>query len=97
MTTNKEYFDKLFSVVGYDSFGIHKYGQLHEIADVMGWDEINSGSHLRELWAKVCYYTRKLIRAGYPIEEHKIKCCSWSSKETWHPIFYIKKEGEIHE
>ena len=91
---NQNYFNKLFSVVGYDYFGIHKFGQLHEIADVMGWDDVNNGVYLHKLWARVCYYTRKLIKAGYPIKESSIVCCSWSERETRHPMFRIVEDGD---
>lgn len=90
--TNEEYFQKLKTVVGNYHFGIHAFGELHDIADAMGWDDINGGGCLHQLWARVCYYTRKCIKAGYPIEEYRIKCCSWSPKETWHPMFRIIEE-----
>lgn len=39
---------------------------------------------------------RDLMKEGYPITEYRIKCCSWTEKETWHPIFKIgeRREGE---
>lgn len=69
------------------SFGIHAYGLLHEIADALGLKN-NSGGELRNLTNNINRITRQLIKAGYPIKEGRIKCCSWSPWETWHPIFY---------
>ena len=37
---------------------------------------------------------RELISAGYPITEYKIKCCSWSSRESWHANFKIDDAPE---
>lgn len=88
--SNEQFYCAVKSVVD-GSFGIHAYGQLHEIAEVLGWNEINSGGCLHQLWNRVCYYARKCIEAGYPIKEGRIKCCSWSPRETWHPIFWIEE------
>ena len=89
--SNEQFYKALKNVVTDECFGIHAFGELHEIAKALGWDEINSGGYLHELWSKVIYYTRKCIKAGYPIKEGRIKCCSWSPRETWHPIFWIEE------
>ena len=75
--------------------GIHNFGLLHEIADAMDMKN-NSGWHLRSLSHRITRIMRGLMKEGYPIEEHRIKCCSWSEKETWHPVFEIgeRKDNE---
>lgn len=88
--SNEERFQALKKVVGEEPFGISAYGLLHKIASIWGLDDINSGIYLRKLSARINYYTRKLIKVGYPISERRIKCCSWSTKETWHPIFLYR-------
>jgi len=72
------------------SVGIHNYGLLHYIADALGMKN-NSGGYLHSLNARITKIMRELIAAGYPIKEYKIKCCSWSPKETWHPLFKFEK------
>lgn len=68
------------------SVGIHNYGLLHYIADALGMKG-NSGRHLHSLNQRITKIMRDLIKAGYPVKEYRIKCCSWSPKETWHPLF----------
>ena len=72
------------------SVGIHNYGLLHEIADALGMKN-NSGSRLRELSHAITRLMRKFIEAGFPVKEYRIKCCSWTEKETWHPLFQIEE------
>lgn len=40
---------------------------------------------------------RELISEGYPITEYKIKCCSWSSRESWHAYFKIDDASDTWE
>lgn len=68
------------------SIGIHNFGLLHGIADELEIKN-NSGGNLRYLAHRITQICRNLIDAGYPIREYKIKCCSWSPRETWHPCF----------
>ena len=72
------------------SVGIHNYGMLHDIADALDMKN-NSGGHLRSLNARISKIMRDLKNAGYPIKEYRIKCCSWSEKETWHALFKIEE------
>lgn len=73
------------------SVGIHNFGLLHDIADALGMKS-NTGHKLRSLSARIAKIMRDLIEAGYPIKEYRIKCCSWSPKETWHPVFEFEVE-----
>ena len=66
---------------------------LHEIADALDMKN-NTGMHLRSLSHRITNIMRKLIDDGYPIKEYRIKCCSWTEKETWHPIFKIEEEDK---
>ena len=61
---------------------------LHKIGDALGM-KTNSGFTLRYLSANINRIMRQLILAGYPVKEYRIKHCSWTEKETWHPIFEI--------
>ena len=70
--------------------GIHAYGLLHEIGDALNMKG-NSGGNLHSLSARINKIMRDLINAGYPIEEHRIRCCSWSPQERLHPIFFWKE------
>ena len=68
------------------SVGIHNFGLLHEIATALGMRG-NTGHKLRSLNERITKIMRDLIEAGYPVKEYRIKCCSWSPRETWHPVF----------
>lgn len=73
--------------------GIHNFGLLHEIADALDMKN-NTGYHLRSLNQRISKIMRDLIDAGYPVKEYRIKCCSWSEKETWHAMFKIDERSE---
>lgn len=75
------------------SVGIHNYGMLHEIADALDMKN-NSGGCLRSLNARISKIMRDLMKAGYPIKEYRLKCCSWSEKETWHACFKIEESED---
>lgn len=51
----------------------------------------NCGGHLHSLSQRITKIMRDLIEAGYPVKEYRIKCCSWSPKETWHPLFEFER------
>lgn len=70
--------------------GIHNLGLLHEIGDALGMKG-NGGRNLHSLSARINKIIRELIAAGYPIEEHQIRCCSWSPQERLHPMFCWKE------
>ena len=72
-----------------EMIGISHFGLLHDIADALGMK--NSGCYLRSLNQRISKLMRDFIKAGYPVEEYRIKCCAWSPKETWHAIFEIKE------
>ena len=71
--------------------GIHNFGLLHEIGDALGMKG-NSGGNLHSLSNRINKIMRDLIKAGYPIEEYQIRCCSWSSQERLHPMFVWKEK-----
>ena len=75
------------------TIGIHNFGLLHEIADALDMKN-NSGTHLRSLNKRISKIMRDLLKAGYPIKEYRIKCCSWSEKETWHTCFKIEERSD---
>lgn len=77
----------------YENVGIHHFGLLHDIGDVLGMQG-NSGGNLHSLWARITKIMRDLIKAGYPIKEYKIKSYSWSEKETWHSFFVFEDKEE---
>lgn len=93
--TSAEKFNIIKQVSNGSMIGISNFGLLHEIADALDMKN-NSGWHLRSLNCRITRIMRGLIKDGYPITEHRIKCCSWTEKETWHPIFEIgeRREGE---
>ena len=72
------------------SVGIHNFGLLQEIATALGMSG-NTGMNLRSVNARITKIMRDLIEAEYPIRESRIKCCSWSPRETWHPAFFWKE------
>ena len=89
--TLEEKFQAIKRVSNGSHIGIQNYGMLHEIADELDMKN-NSGGFLRSLNARITKIMRDLIKAGYPIKEYRIKCCSWSEKETWHATFKIESE-----
>lgn len=70
--------------------GIHNYGMLHEIADALDYKN-NTGINLDYISHRTTNIMRELIENGYPVEEYRIKCCSWTNKERWHPMFKFKE------
>ena len=86
--TSEEKFEIINRVSNGSTIGIHNFGLLHEIAEALDMKN-NFGLHLRSLSQRITRIMRGLIKEGYPIKEYRIKCCSWSEKETWHPLFWI--------
>lgn len=82
------------SVAGDSYIGIHNFGMLHEVADALNMKN-NTGANLHSINYRVCKVLRDLIKAGYPIKEYRIKCYSWTAKETWHACFKIE-ESEVN-
>lgn len=91
--TLQEKFDIIKSISVGSSVGIHNFGMLHDIAEALDMKN-NSGAYLRSLNARISKIMRDLIEAGYPIKEYRIKCCSWTDKETWHALFKIEENKE---
>ena len=91
--TLEEKFNIIKQVSDGSTVGIHNFGLLHDIADALDMKN-NSGSYLHSLNARIIKIMRDLMRAGYPVKEYRIKCCSWSEKETWHPCFEIEGEAK---
>ncbi len=91
--TLEEKFNLIKEAANGESIGIHNYGLLHDIADVLDFKH-NGGMFLRRMSARVTQIMRQLIDAGYPVKEYRIKCCSWTEKETWHPMFVIEEENK---
>lgn len=87
--TLEEKFNIIKQVSDGSMIGIHSFGLLHDIADALDMKN-NSGYYLHSLNAKITKIMRDLMRAGYPVKEYRIKCCSWTEKETWHPCFQIE-------
>lgn len=71
--------------------GIHNFGMLHEIGDALNMKN-NSGFYLCSLNQRITKIMRDLIKAGYPIKEYRIKCVSYTEKETWHACFKIEQD-----
>jgi hypothetical protein len=92
--TLEEKFNIIKQVSDGSMVGIHNFGLLHDIADALGMKN-NSGMYLYSISNRITKIMRDLMKAGYPVKEYRIKCCSWSEKETWHPCFGI--EGEVKE
>lgn len=88
--TLQEKFDIIKRISDGSSVGIHNFGMLHDIAEALDMKN-NSGAYLRSLNARISKIMRDLIRAGYPVKEYRIKCCSWTEKETWHALFRIEE------
>ena len=78
---------------GLCSVGIHNFGLLHFIADKLDMKN-NSGCFLSSISARITRIMRQLKDANYPIKEYRIKCCSWSSRESWHPVFVIEEKED---
>ena len=76
--------------------GIHNFGLLHEIGDALGMGG-NTGMNLRSLNQRITKIMRDLIEADFPVKEYRIKCCSWSDKETWHACFRIDEGCAIED
>ena len=74
------------------SIGIHNFGMLHHIADALGMKN-NSGGYLHSINQRITKIMRDLAKAGYPVKEYRIKCCSWTEKETWHALFEIEENS----
>ena len=87
--TLEEKFNAIRRISGSSMVGIHNFGMLHEIAEALDMKN-NSGMYLHSISKRITKIMRDLKDAGYPIKEYRIKCCSWSEKETWHPCFKIK-------
>lgn len=87
--TLEEKFNIIKQVADGSMIGIHNFGMLHDIADALDFKH-NGGMFLRRMSARVTQIMRQLIDAGYPVKEYRIKCCSWTEKETWHPCFEIE-------
>ena len=89
--TLEEKFQEIKRISGGCSVGIHNFGMLHEIADALDMKN-NSSLYLHSLNARISKIMRDLIKAGYPIKEYRIKCCSFSEKETCHACFKIEQD-----
>ena len=87
--TLEEKFKVIQQIANGSMVGIHNFGMLHEIADALDMKN-NSGVYLRSINQRITKIMRDLIDAGYPVKEYRIKCCSWTEKETWHPCFKIE-------
>lgn len=87
--TLEEKFNTIKRISDGSMVGIHNFGLLHEIADALDMKN-NSGVYLSSINQRITKIMRDLKEAGYPIKEGRIKCCSWSEKETWHPCFKIE-------
>ena len=91
--TLEQKFNLIKETVNGESIGVHNYGLLHDIGDALDMKN-NSGCFLSSINARITRIMRQLMAAGYPIREYKIKCCSWSPKETWHPVFVIEENKD---
>lgn len=85
----EEKFNIIKQVSNGSTIGIHNFGLLQEVADALDMKN-NTGGHLRSINQRVSKVMRDLIKAGYPVTEYRIKCCSWTEKETWHACFKIE-------
>lgn len=91
--TLQEKFDIIKRISDGSSVGIHNFGILHDIAEALDMKN-NSVLHLHSLNTRISKIMRDLIKAGYPVKEYRIKCCSWTEKETWHALFIIEEDEE---
>ena len=90
--TLEEKFEIIKRVSDGSDIGIHNFGLLQEIADALSMKG-NTGTNLRSINQRITKIMRDLIAAGYPVKEYRIKCCSWTEKETWHACFKIEEEN----
>lgn len=88
--TLEEKFNIIKEVADGNYIGIQNFGMLHEIASALDMKN-NTGIHLHTISYRINDIMRQLKAAGYPVKEYRIKCCSWSEKETWHPMFKIEE------
>ena len=88
--TLQQKFDIIKNVCNGSSIGIHNFGLLHDIADALGMKN-NCGSNLHNISYSITRIMRELIRNNYPVKEYRIKCCSWTERETYHPLFKISE------
>lgn len=91
--TLEEKFNAIKQVSNGSTIGIHNFGMLQEIASALDMKN-NTGLHLHSLNARMSRIMRDLMKAGYPIKEYRLKCCSWSEKETWHACFKIEESED---
>lgn len=84
-----EKFNAIKRICDGSTVGIHNFGMLQEIADALDMKN-NTGGNLHSINQRISKIMRDLIKAGYPVKEYRIKCCSWSGKETWHACFKIE-------
>ena len=89
--TLEEKFQAIKRISDGSTVGIHNFGMLHEIGEALDMKN-NSGAYLRSLNQRITKIMRDLMKAGYPIKEYRIKCCSWMGKETWHACFKIEQD-----
>ena len=87
--TLEEKFNAIKRASDGSTIGIHNFGILQEVADALDMKN-NTGGNLRSINQRITKIMRDLIRAGYPVKEYRIKCCSWTAKETWHACFKIE-------
>ena len=92
--TLEEKFQVIKQISDGSMVGIHNFGMLHEIGKALDMKN-NSGMCLRSLNQRITRVMRDLMKEGYPIKEYRIKCCSWTEKETWHPCFQIEQSHTI--
>lgn len=87
--TLEEKFNAIKKTSDGSTIGIHNFGILQEVADALDMKN-NTGGNLRSINQRITKIMRDLIKAGYPVKEYRIKCCSWTAKETWHACFKIE-------
>ena len=92
--TLEEKFNVVKQVSNGSIVGIHNFGMLQEIAEALDMKN-NTGGNLHSINQRVTRIMRDLIKAGYPVKEYRIKCCSWTEKETWHACFKIEEGSGI--
>lgn len=88
--TLEEKFNTIKRISDGHMVGIHNFGMLHEIADALDMKN-NTGMYLHSINQRITRIMHDLMDAGYPIKEYRIKCCSRSERETWHPCFKIEE------
>ena len=90
--TLEEKFQAIKQISDGSTVGIHNFGMLQEIGEALDMKN-NSGAYLRSLNKRITKIMRDLMKADYPIKEYRIKCCSWTEKETWHACFKIEQDN----